>query len=154
MASHMREDPIACNAPLPSKYKARQEIIKAWRLPCKLVLGYEVIVSIIRMMDREPGAPGRNTPAREFLPEVRMKGSATRWTAWSNAFVIAAATLWAHKLRSLLTVFGIVIGIAAVVLAGATLLSVRDLAVRSTAQSFGVNTLIVSQAASVGNLTR
>jgi putative ABC transport system permease protein len=83
-----------------------------------------------------------------------MKGSAPRWTAWSNAFVIAVTTLWAHKLRSLLTVFGIVIGIAAVVLAGATLLSVRDLAVRSTAQSFGVNTFIVSQVASVGSLTR
>ena len=82
-----------------------------------------------------------------------MKDSATRWTAWGNAFVIAVATLWAHKLRSLLTVFGIVIGIASVVLAGATLLSVRDLAVRSTAQSFGVNTFIVSQVASVGDLT-
>ena len=81
-----------------------------------------------------------------------MKASAMRWTAWGNAFFIAVATLWTHKLR--FTVFGIVIGIAAVVLASATLLSVRDLAVRSTAQSFGVNTFIVSQVASVGDLTR
>ncbi len=83
-----------------------------------------------------------------------MKVSATRWTAWGNALFIALATLWAHKLRSLLTVFGVVIGIAAVVLAGATLLSVRDLVVRSTAQSFGVNTFVVSRVASVGNLNR
>lgn len=83
-----------------------------------------------------------------------MKASTARGTAWGNAFVIAVATLWAHKLRSLLTIFGIVIGIAAVVLAGATLLSVRDLAVRSTAQSFGINTFIVSRVASVGDLSR
>ena len=34
--------------------------------------------------------------------------------ALGNAFRIAIDTLWAHKLRSLLTVFGIVVGIAAV----------------------------------------
>ncbi len=80
-----------------------------------------------------------------------MEGPATRL---GNAFSIAAATLWANKLRSLLTVFGIVIGIASVVLAGATLLTVRDLAVRSTAQSFGTDTFIVSQVASTGSLSR
>jgi putative ABC transport system permease protein len=83
-----------------------------------------------------------------------MRDFATNWTAWRNALGIAMRTLWAHKLRSLLTVFGIVIGIASVVLAGATLLSVQDLAVRSTAQSFGVNTFIISQVASVGDLSR
>ena len=89
-----------------------------------------------------------------ILRKVRMKASATRFAAVSNAFVIAVGMLWAHKLRSMLTVFGIVVGIAAVVLAGATLLSVRDMAVKSTAQSFGANTFIVSQVASLGNLSR
>jgi putative ABC transport system permease protein len=82
------------------------------------------------------------------------KSSAIRSSALNNAFGIAIATLWAHKLRSALTLFGIVIGIAAVVLAGATLLSVRELAARSTAQTFGINTFIVSQVASVGDLSR
>jgi putative ABC transport system permease protein len=83
-----------------------------------------------------------------------MKTSAKRYVAIRNALVIAVDTLWTHKLRSILTVFGIVIGIAAVVLAGATLLSVRDLAAKSTAQSFGTNTFILSQVASVGNLSQ
>ena len=74
--------------------------------------------------------------------------------ALGNAFVIAANTLWTHKLRSLLTILGIVIGMAAVVLAGATLVSVRDIAEASTAQSFGTDTFILSQIASVGDLSR
>ena len=83
-----------------------------------------------------------------------MKTSATKRVAFANAFIIAANTLWTHKLRSFLTIFGIIVGIAAVVLAGATLVSVRDIAAKSTAQSFGTNTFIVSQVASVGDLSR
>jgi len=71
-----------------------------------------------------------------------------------NAAGIAAGSLWVQKLRSGLTVFGIVIGIAAVVLVGTALDSVRQMAVRSTAQSFGTDTFIVSQVGSVGSLTR
>jgi putative ABC transport system permease protein len=67
---------------------------------------------------------------------------------------MAADTLWSHKLRSALTIFGIVIGIAAVVLIGATLEAVRETAVRSTAQTIGADTFILSRVASVGNLSR
>lgn len=71
-----------------------------------------------------------------------------------NAFRIAAGTLWAHKLRSALTIFGIVTGIAAVVLIGASLEVVRETAVKSTAQTIGANTFVLAQIASVGNLSR
>jgi putative ABC transport system permease protein len=71
-----------------------------------------------------------------------------------NAFGIAVNTLWAHKLRSSLTVFGIVTGIAAVVLIGASLEVVRDMAVKSTAQTIGADTFVVAQVASVGSLSR
>jgi putative ABC transport system permease protein len=71
-----------------------------------------------------------------------------------NAFWIAAGTLWAHKLRSVLTIFGIVIGIAAVVLIGATLGALRETSRRSTAQTIGADTFIIAQVASVGNLSR
>ena len=71
-----------------------------------------------------------------------------------NSLGIAAATLWSHKLRSILTVFGIVIGIAAVVLIGATLEYVREMAAKSTTQTIGADTFILSQVASVGNLSR
>jgi len=71
-----------------------------------------------------------------------------------NSLIIALATLWAHKLRSALTVFGIIIGIAAVVLIGATLEVVRELAVRSTAQTLGADTFIIAQVGSVGDVSR
>jgi putative ABC transport system permease protein len=71
-----------------------------------------------------------------------------------NSLSIAASTLWTHKLRSLLTIFGIVTGIAAVVLIGATLDVVRTIAAKSTAQTIGADTFIISQVASVGDLSR
>lgn len=71
-----------------------------------------------------------------------------------NSFVIAAHTLWAHKLRSALTIFGIVIGIAAVVLIGATLGIIRDIAARSTAQTIGADAYTISRVAASGRLNR
>jgi putative ABC transport system permease protein len=71
-----------------------------------------------------------------------------------NAFWMAAGTLWSHKLRSVLTVFGIVIGITAVVLIGATLGALRETAARTTAQTIGADNFIIAQVASIGNLSR
>lgn len=71
-----------------------------------------------------------------------------------NSFRIAARTLWAHKLRSALTIFGIVIGIAAVVLIGATLGVIRDIAARSTAQTIGADAYTISRVAASGRLNR
>lgn len=67
---------------------------------------------------------------------------------------IAVRTLWVHKLRSVLTIFGIVVGITAVILIGATLNVIRDIAARSTAQTIGANSYILSQAATFGSLNR
>lgn len=71
-----------------------------------------------------------------------------------NAFRIALDTLWMHKLRSILTLFGIIIGIAVVVLVGATLGVVRERVVESTARTFGTNNFIIAQVGSVGTLSR
>ena len=71
-----------------------------------------------------------------------------------NAFRIALDTLWMHKLRSALTLFGIIIGIAAVVLVGATLGVVRESVVSSTARTFGADNFLIAQVGSVGNLSR
>src|SRR5512147_828825 len=84
-------------------------------------------------------------------PEEQRYGWAA---AIRNAFWIAVGTLWSHKLRSVLTIFGIVIGIAAVVLIGATLGALRETAARSTAKTIGADTFIIAQVASVGNLSR
>ena len=71
-----------------------------------------------------------------------------------NSLRIAMGTLWFHRLRSFLTIFGIVIGIAAVILIGATLETVRETARKSTAQTIGADSFIISRVASVGNLSR
>jgi putative ABC transport system permease protein len=85
---------------------------------------------------------------------VRRSPSGGSLAALGNALFIAIDTLWAHKLRSSLTVFGIVVGIAAVVLVGAALEALSAFAVATTAQAFGTNTFLISQVASVGDLTR
>jgi len=75
-------------------------------------------------------------------------------SALGSALRIAADTLWAHKLRSFLTVLGVVIGIAAVVLVGAAVEALREYAITTTAQAFGSNTFLISQVASAGTLSR
>ncbi len=81
--------------------------------------------------------------------------AARNWPATiTTAFRIALDTLWMHKLRSALTLFGIIIGIAAVVLVGASLRVVRESVIRSTAQTFGSDNFLVAQVGSVGNLSR
>ena len=72
----------------------------------------------------------------------------------SNAFRIALDTLWMHKLRTILTLFGIIIGIAAVVLVGASLRVVRESVEKSTARTFGTDNFLVARVGSVGNLSR
>jgi len=72
----------------------------------------------------------------------------------TNAARIAVDTLWAHKLRSSLTILGIVIGIAGVVLVGAAIEALREYAVTTTAQAFGANTFLISQVSSFGSLSR
>jgi putative ABC transport system permease protein len=76
------------------------------------------------------------------------------WRTIRISLNIATSTLWAHKLRSLLTIFGIVTGIAAVVLIGGTLDVIRMIAAKSTAQTIGADTFIISQVASIGDLSR
>lgn len=100
-----------------------------------------------RQAARRPTCAAAQTPAAGG-------GVRARTPAVWNSFRIAAGTLWAHKLRSCLTVFGIVTGIAAVVLIGATLAVVRDLAIKSTAQTIGADTFIISQVASAGSISR
>jgi putative ABC transport system permease protein len=74
--------------------------------------------------------------------------------ASATALRVALETLWGHPLRSSLTILAIVIGIAAVVLAGAAIQGLREYAVTTTAQAFGANTFLISQVGSLGNISR
>src|SRR5580658_1250938 len=42
-------------------------------------------------------------------------GFAVIWLKWRSSFVLALRSLWLHKLRSILSVLGIIIGTAAVI---------------------------------------
>src|SRR5438552_1520847 len=42
-------------------------------------------------------------------------GIAAFWTKWRSGFVLALRSLWLHRLRSILSVSGIIIGTAAVI---------------------------------------
>jgi len=60
----------------------------------------------------------------------------------------------AHRLRSFLTLLGVVIGVASVVLVGAAIEGLGVTAEKTTSQAFGTDTYLIAQIASAGRLTR
>jgi len=69
------------------------------------------------------------------------------------AIKLALDSIRAHKLRSFLTLLGIIVGVASVILVGAAIDGLGLYAERITAQSFGSDSYLVAQIASVGRLT-
>jgi putative ABC transport system permease protein len=75
--------------------------------------------------------------------------------AWFGTAVrLALTSILAHKLRSALTLLGIIIGVASVVLVGAAIEGLGVYAEESSAKAFGTESFLVAQVASVGRLTR
>ena len=71
------------------------------------------------------------------------------WTAVS----LALDSIRAHKLRSFLTLLGVIIGVASVILVGAAIDGLGVYAENITAKAFGSDSFLVAQIASVGRLT-
>jgi putative ABC transport system permease protein len=71
-----------------------------------------------------------------------------------NACGLAVDAILAHKLRSFLTLLGVVIGVASVVLVGAGIEGLGMTAEETTARAFGTNTWLLGQIANVGRLSR
>ncbi|HSW37896.1 MAG TPA: ABC transporter permease [Acidobacteriota bacterium] len=105
---------------------------------------------IMKTDTKKPGVASPSPPAA--IPSAIRQRAV--FVPIRNSMNMAMNTLLAHKLRSLLTIFGIVIGIAAVVLIGATLGIIREMAKKSTAQTIGSDTFIVAQVTSLGDLDR
>ena len=72
----------------------------------------------------------------------------------STAISLALDSIRAHKLRSFLTLLGIIIGVASVILVGAAIDGLGAYAEVQTSKQFGVDSYLVAQIASVGQLTR
>src|SRR5258708_8752282 len=66
---------------------------------------------------------------------------------------LAMATIHAHKLRSFLTVLGVIIGTDAVIGVG-SIIAGLDGAITNILRSFGPNTIIVLKTAGMGHATR
>jgi putative ABC transport system permease protein len=73
-------------------------------------------------------------------------------------FVSALSLAWdsilAHKLRSFLTLLGVMIGVASVILVGSAIDGLGLYAEESTAKAFGSESYLIAQVAQVGNMTR
>jgi putative ABC transport system permease protein len=64
---------------------------------------------------------------------------------------LAVESIWAHKLRSFLTLLGVIIGVASVVMVGAAIEGLGAYAEESTAKVFGSETYLVAQIAGVSS---
>jgi putative ABC transport system permease protein len=70
-----------------------------------------------------------------------------------TAISLAIDSIRAHKLRSFLTLLGVIIGVASVVLVGAAIEGLGAYTEGVTARAFGSESYLVAQLASVGRLT-
>src|SRR5215471_12360227 len=73
---------------------------------------------------------------------------------FQNAFRLAMDSIRAHKLRSFLTLLGVIIGVASVILVGAAIEGLGVYAEASTAKAFGSESFMVAQIAATGRLSR
>jgi len=87
-------------------------------------------------------------PVREHAPGAGWRGAIDRMT---EAFRMAGAAIWAHKIRSLLTMLGIIIGIASVAAISA-LGAGSQQQILNSISSLGTNTIEVRAGKGIGDL--
>jgi putative ABC transport system permease protein len=81
-------------------------------------------------------------------------GRSRSWYTFQNAFRLAMDSIRSHKLRSFLTLLGVIIGVASVIMVGAAIDGLGVYAEESTAKAFGSESFLVAQIAATGNLSR
>src|SRR5438067_6967361 len=77
----------------------------------------------------------------------------TGYTFYSEAFRIALHAITSHKLRAFLTLIGIIIGVASVILVGASISGLNTYVVDRVSKVLGVNHFMISRMANVGPLS-
>jgi putative ABC transport system permease protein len=77
----------------------------------------------------------------------------TAFFFYFDATRIAFQSIFAHKLRSFLTLIGIIIGVASVVLVGAAISGLNTYVLSNVTKQLGANTFYVTRTGSVGRLT-
>ncbi len=81
-------------------------------------------------------------------------GLVRSWQNFQNAFRLAMDSIRSHKLRSFLTLLGVIIGVASVIMVGAAIEGLGVYAEQSTAKAFGSESFMVAQIAANGRLSR
>ncbi len=104
-----------------------------------------VIISDIR---NGPKAAATGRPVRDRAPDAGWRGAIDRMT---EAFRMAGAAIWAHRMRSLLTMLGIIIGIASVAAISA-LGAGSQQQILNSISSLGTNTIEVRAGKGFGDL--
>src|SRR6187402_1951641 len=72
---------------------------------------------------------------------------------YSDALRIALQSIFAHKLRAFLTLIGIIIGVASVVVVGASISGLNSYVVDQVSRLLGANHFMIARMASSGQLT-
>ena len=70
-----------------------------------------------------------------------------------TAVALAFDSIRAHKLRSFLTLLGVIVGVASVILVGAAIDGLGTYAEQITSKAFGTNSFLIAQIASVGRIS-
>src|SRR5664279_4542105 len=81
-------------------------------------------------------------------------GMSRSWQQFQNAFRLASDSIRAHKLRSFLTLLGVIIGVASVILVGAAIAGLGVYAEQSTSKAFGSESFLVAQIVAQGRMNR
>ncbi len=74
------------------------------------------------------------------------------YSFYSDAFWIALKSIMEHKLRAFLTLIGIIIGVAAVVVVGASISGLKTYVVDTAAKILGANHFMITRMASMGRM--
>jgi putative ABC transport system permease protein len=74
------------------------------------------------------------------------------YSFYTDAFWIALKSILEHKLRALLTLVGIIIGVAAVIVVGASIAGLKTYVVGQVSKVLGSNHFMITRMANVGNI--
>jgi putative ABC transport system permease protein len=77
----------------------------------------------------------------------------TGLTFYTEAFKIAMRAIMTHKLRAFLTLIGVIIGVASVILVGASISGLNTYVIDRVSKILGVNHFMISRMANVGPLS-
>src|SRR5918992_2178788 len=96
---------------------------------------------------------GRATFSRPAAPVKHQRAMKNVYTFYLDASRIALQSILAHKLRAFLTLIGIIIGVASVVVVGAAISGLNTYVAEKMTKMLGANHFMIARIASHGELS-